>query len=177
MAGLNQQNVQWWEERIEENKEFPPEVWVGASGRWSELDAIHKKIIGENITAEQKVLDVGCGIGRLAALFVDDKYVGVDFVPRFIEIAQQRNPSKTFFIADVKQPLQFADGEFDWALLVSVKNGIVKTLGNDVWLQVEAELKRVAKNILILEAQAGETNFFELQAVTLSDELKLTEKI
>ena len=66
---------------------------------WAEIDFSGKKI-----------LDVGCGFGRLAK-FLDKRYqnfsyTGIDVVPEFIEVAKKRYPEHRFFVCDYfNQPL------------------------------------------------------------------------
>lgn len=172
---LNSQNLEWWERRIDELKDSPPEFWVGTTGRWSEIDVYHKAAISKLITSIDRVLDVGCGLGRLAPLFPDNKYVGIDFVPRFIEIAKQRNPSKAFIVADIKDPLPFSDKEFSVVLLVAVKDMLVKAAGEAVWQKTLAELQRVGNKVVVLDVVSGGKNFLTIQSPRKADIDKLIE--
>jgi SAM-dependent methyltransferase len=64
----------------------------------------------------QRVLEVGCGPGELAARIQDElecEVVAVDLSPRMAELAQRRGVDAR--VGDV-QRLPFADGEFDVAL-------------------------------------------------------------
>jgi glycosyltransferase involved in cell wall biosynthesis/ubiquinone/menaquinone biosynthesis C-methylase UbiE len=52
-----------------------------------------------------KVLDVGCGDGRLAQ-FCDGHYLGLDFSQAAIDLAAHRNPGKKFKVHDfIKEPM------------------------------------------------------------------------
>jgi 2-polyprenyl-3-methyl-5-hydroxy-6-metoxy-1,4-benzoquinol methylase len=83
-----------------------------------------------------KVLDVGCGNGRLAERLAREgkhlAYVGVDASPELIAIARARtshlrNVAAQFFIADITQPgwtLAFANQSFDIAVALAVLHHI-----------------------------------------------------
>lgn len=69
-----------------------------------------------------RVLDIGCGNGRLVPFFEGKKtnYCGIDVSSALIEIAGQKHPSADFAVADALN-LPFAAGVFDlavsWAVL------------------------------------------------------------
>ncbi len=66
---------------------------------WPEI-----KRIASQVPAGSRVLDVGCGNGRLGtALGQNIKYFGVDISPKLIEIAQKniKNPNCQFIVGDL----------------------------------------------------------------------------
>jgi SAM-dependent methyltransferase len=77
-----------------------------------------------------RVLDIGCGTGRLAAFAVEHvgaqaHIVGIDPAPPRIEVAQQRrDPRLEFRIGQAQDLSQFADATFDVAYMNSVLNWI-----------------------------------------------------
>jgi SAM-dependent methyltransferase len=109
------------------------------------------------------VLEVGCGIGRIAAPLTqylrDGSYWGFDVVPHGIEWCQQRigrrYPNFNFFVADVynraynlngrqqasEYEFPFADGTFDFVFLTSV---FTHMLADDVE-HYAAEIGRVLR--------------------------------
>ena len=139
------QDLEFWRDRLKKLNNPIGEV------PFEEIEKEHKPIIDKYIKKTDEVLDAGCGMGRIAHWFKDENYVGFDFVPEFIEIAKSKNQNKMFFVLDIKKPLPFQNKEFDWALLVSVKGVVGKAIGWDKWANIEKELKRVAKRVLILE--------------------------
>lgn len=82
------------------------------------------------INRGDRVLDIGCGTGRLAALAVErvgaeGRIIGVDPAPPRIQVAQQRgDPRLEFRIGQAQDLSQFADANFDVAYLNSVLNWI-----------------------------------------------------
>ena len=97
-----------------------------------------------------KILDVGCGNGRLLELLKDEKinYTGVDLSEKLIEIAQKRYPQNNFLVAD-NLNLPFSDNNFDKVFSVAVLHSIPSKEFREKAL---AELKRVLKpnGILLL---------------------------
>jgi SAM-dependent methyltransferase len=77
-----------------------------------------------------RVLDIGCGTGRLAAfavqhMGVDDRVVGIDPASPRIQLAQERgDPRLEFRIGEAQDLSQFPDRSFDVAYLNSVINWI-----------------------------------------------------
>ncbi len=73
----------------------------------------------------KRVLDLGCGGGAnihwLKEAFPNWKFVGVDFDPKAVEVAQEQNPTETFFCEDIlnlKDALE--SGPFDLVLSIQV---------------------------------------------------------
>lgn len=161
------QDVSFWQERYREamKNEQGALFAVAAGFDWSVIDPIHREIVDKFIKDGESVLDVACGIGRHANWFTG-KYVGIDFVPEFIDEAKKQYPDTDFRVVDiVKERLSFDDGEFDWVVLISVKVVVAPVIGKRAWNRVEKELKRVAKQVLILELANGdveETSKYEI---------------
>ncbi len=66
-----------------------------------------------------RVLDLGCGTGRLLAALRPSRGVGVDFSPAMVEEARRRHPDMEFHLGDVEDPevLDRVGGPFDVVLL------------------------------------------------------------
>jgi sterol 24-C-methyltransferase len=78
-----------------------------------------------NVTTGDKVLDIGCGRGKVAALVHDvtgASVVGLNIDITQIEIAREfnRNKNASFVLADYNNPLPFPDGHFDAVYYVQV---------------------------------------------------------
>lgn len=146
---------EFWKERIDGAVKEHYSVYISSDNLWKDIEKCHKEIIEKEIPKGSKVLDAGCGYGRLSEWF--DNYTGVDFSPDFIARAEMKYPDKKFVQADLKK-LPFKDREFDFAICVSIKNMIIGNLGTVEWWKMEKELKRVAHKVLILEYGDYERN-------------------
>ena len=140
--------IEFWKQRIETAVKPHYSVYVIHEQGWNHIFKAHARTISRLIKPTEKVLDAGCGYGRMSVLF--NNYTGVDFSPDFIKLAKEKYPDKTFLQGDLKE-LPFKDKEFDWSFCVSIKKMIEDNLGMDEWKKMEQELKRVSKKVLILE--------------------------
>ncbi len=142
--------LDFWKERIDTAKKDYFTVYVCGEEMWKNINEVHKKILLDTIPHDANVLDAGCGYGRWSELFTPEQYTGVDFSPDFIEMAKSKYPNHTFKVENLKY-LSFFDKQFDWAFCVSIKKMVMDNLGEEEWNNMLKELKRVAKNVLILE--------------------------
>jgi len=149
MSRVKVDEISFWKKRIDEAKIKQYSVYVCDTPSWKRIFYAHKKTIEEIIPKDAKVLDAGCGYGRMAQLFNKDNYLGIDFSPDFIEIARKEQPEYKFDIQSL-QDLPYKDNEFDWVLCVSIKQ-MIKSYSTLDWGIMEKELKRVGKKVLILE--------------------------
>jgi len=105
---------------------------------WSEF-SIFRNFVREG----DKILDVGCGNGRLLELLKDEKinYTGVDLSEKLIEIAQKRYPQNNFLVAD-NLNLPFSDNNFDKVFSIAVLHTIPS---QNLRKKAIFEIKRVLK--------------------------------
>ena len=113
---------------------------------WPEI----KFLVDDYVRAEEKILDLGCGNGRLFE-FLKDKnvdYFGVDFSEKLIEIAKKRFPEAKFQVADALN-LPFSENTFDKVYSIAVLHQIPS---QNFRLKFLKEAKRVLKpnGLLIL---------------------------
>jgi ubiquinone/menaquinone biosynthesis C-methylase UbiE len=112
---------------------------------WEEMEFI-SDYAGNN----DRILDLGCGNGRLSELFrvkaVD--YYGVDFSQKLIDIARERYPHLKFQVADALN-LPFPSNFFDKVFSIAVLHHIPS---KELRLQFLKETKRILrpKGLVIL---------------------------
>jgi ubiquinone/menaquinone biosynthesis C-methylase UbiE len=141
----------FWKQRLldaDKMKLLHSSVYQISQHEWDKIEKDHLKLIQEHIKSEDKVLDAGCGYGRLAPYCTN--YVGIDLSPDLIERARTLYPDKEFIVGDCRN-LPFPDQSFDFAVLISFKHMIIYYLGLPEYEKMEKELKRVAKKLLVLE--------------------------
>ena len=113
--------------------------------QWPELN-----FLGDSINEGEKILDLGCGNGRLLEILKFKKidYLGIDFSGKLIEIAQKNYPEHKFQIADALN-LPFPENYFDKIYSIAVFHHIPS---EEFQLKFLKEAKRVLKpeGILIL---------------------------
>jgi len=118
----------------------------------------------KNITGK-KIIDLGCGAGRDAAVFVENNfdYTGIDTSEGMLKVASERVPKGNFRQMDFSKT-NFPDNTFDgfWAaasFLHIPKNDVVGVL---------RETKRITKN--------GGIGFISIKEKTEMDEGMINEK-
>lgn len=95
-----------------------PEV-VQAYSAWSGLSEAEAICIKEYVKEAPRVLDLGCGVGRLAEVLGGkySSYLGVDISSEMIAAARKRVPQGVFLTADIAD-LSLKAGSFDLILLM-----------------------------------------------------------
>lgn len=81
--------------------------------------------LGRRIEPDARLLDYGCGYGRLGRLLFNRGYprvVGVDGAPAMVARARAENPGLPFAVIGADLP--FADGAFDGALLFTLLTSV-----------------------------------------------------
>lgn len=99
-------------------------------------------LVGSFLSADSRILDYGCGYGRLAAQLRDagyEKAVGIDVSPRMIERGLFEFPGLDLRVTS-GPPLPFADESFDMVLLFAVLTSIPSDEGQTGLL---AEIERI----------------------------------
>lgn len=105
---------------------------------WPEL-----KILGKYVREGEKILDLGCGNGRLLEIFKGKSidYIGVDNSEKLIEIAKKNHPNSKFQVADALI-LPFPNNYFDKVYSIAVLHYIPS---EEFRIRFVKEAKRVLK--------------------------------
>lgn len=101
------------------------------------------KALGEYTLAGERVLDIGCGNGKLFEVVRDKKvdYIGIDNSEKLIEIAKEKYPEAKFQVADALS-LPFPNNFFDKIYSISVLQHIPS---EEFRLQFLREAKRILR--------------------------------
>jgi SAM-dependent methyltransferase len=92
------------------------DAWIDRNRFYHEEDERYLRFL---VGSDQRVLDLGCGTGRLLGALRPSRGVGVDFSPAMIDEARRRHPHLEFHVGDVEDPdvLARLHGPFDVILL------------------------------------------------------------
>jgi ubiquinone/menaquinone biosynthesis C-methylase UbiE len=90
--------------------------WVERNSFYYEEDLRYLRFL---VPSGQRVLDLGCGTGRLLAALEPSQGVGIDFSAAMVGEARRKHPDLEFRVGDVEDPtvLEQLDGPFDVIML------------------------------------------------------------
>jgi SAM-dependent methyltransferase len=90
--------------------------WIERNSFYYEEDERFSRFL---VSPGQRILDLGCGTGRLLDSLQPSRGVGVDFSTEMVAEARQRHPHLEFIVGDVEDPgvLDRIEGPFDVILL------------------------------------------------------------
>ncbi len=106
---------------------------------WPELSKLT-----EQVKEGDKVLDAGCGNGRLLEAFQgkEIKYLGVDFSSELIKKARENYPEEKFLEGDILNLGKIEEVNFDYVFSVAVLHHLP---GKDLRIRALKQLKNKAK--------------------------------
>src|SRR5262249_35123929 len=92
------------------------ERWIERNAFFYEQDEAYMRFL---IPEGLRVLDLGCGTGRLLAALKPSRGVGIDLSPAMVAAARARHPQLEFLEGDVENPglLASLEGPFDVIVL------------------------------------------------------------
>ncbi len=96
---FNQAKIEEYQAKFREHKGSPKSL------KWTSNESAverYRQIVADIDFESKSILDVGCGFGDIipyiAAETQSFKYAGIDMVPEFVELAQQRYPDHDFHV-------------------------------------------------------------------------------
>ena len=117
-------------------------------------------LLNREITLEGKrILDVGCGTGAWGASLYQFKpkaVFAIDFSIKMLNEARKKHPEISFQQASAEDLRIFQDDEFDIVTASYVLHGVTK----DVRKRMLSEMKRVAKEYVVIHDFYGRTDYF-----------------
>lgn len=157
----------FWKERWEANKDGEPHraVFHCSIGQFQAIEETHRRILAELVQPNDKILDAGCGYGRLLTLLPENwhgEYLGVDISYDLLEEAVRRHPTRTFLHVSLKNMQDVSNKYFDWAVLISIRQMIIGQVGEEDWRDINRELVRTCKRILYLEYDVNDKGEIEV---------------
>lgn len=154
----------FWKNRFEEAKKanrLHHAVYRIHDDGWRLIEEHHRRVLAKHVGPNTKVLEVGCGYGRLVSLLPRDHkgaYLGYDLSPVFIDYAKAWCLSLeqyTFVCGRAEDEMQkLNDKTFDLGVTVSIRNMLVENGHEAVWNNIFREMTRVCSKVLTLEYDA-----------------------
>jgi SAM-dependent methyltransferase len=83
-------------------------------------------VLRESLEGQLPVLEVGCGVGRIAQLFSPSEYIGVDVNPYALMAARNGNPHHLFRISDVGLQYPQAPSVLVYTVLLHVSDDEIR---------------------------------------------------
>lgn len=99
---------------------FSKKSVINAYASWMELSDIERQCLDMFLGADDRVLDLGCGVGRIPSILEQrfGSYLGIDCSSEMIDMARKLNPECKFLCEDILQP-SFSERNFDVILLMN----------------------------------------------------------
>lgn len=100
-------------------------------------------LVHQYMKAGERILDLGCGNGRIAEVIdeIKGQYVGMDVSSKLVEQAQKLHPNQEFVVGSMMQ-LPFEDASFDHVMMIASFHHIPSRAYR---AQVLKEVRRILK--------------------------------
>lgn len=128
-------------------------IYICSYEEWTMYKRQHEEILNKVVAPGDSILDCGCGYGRLLTMLPESwkgSYLGIDLFPGFIDIASTQYPNRLFAVGDLRRPIDLPF-QYDIAVCISIKPMVIRNSGEDIWAEMERNIRKVAKKILFLE--------------------------
>ncbi len=147
----------YWRERLGKcGGELHRAIFNGSIDQFDPFNKEHQRILRKDLRPEDRVLDVGCGYGRLLGLMPghwQGEYRGIDISDEMLTIARMSYtslyPRCQFFWHDVRYSTPTVM-HFDVALVSSVRPMVIRHMGQEVWDQMERNIRAVSDRIIYM---------------------------
>jgi hypothetical protein len=155
----------YWANRLRTAQWENSAIFITTPDKWEAIENRHRDILDRLVQPNDSIFDAGCGWGRLLTMLPENwhgDYMGVDISPDFIQRAKHDHPNKAFMVGDLRNiPTDVLKGEFDWAIMISIRPMVCDNKGEEVWAGIEANLRQVAKKLLYLEYRSDDKGSIE----------------
>ena len=94
--------------------------------------------------SDKDILEIGCSTGNCGSTLVSmerNRYVGIDIVPGYIELARQRHPAGTFMAMNARC-LVFPHSSFDLILFIAALHHMEDQVVRDCLAEVRRVIRR-----------------------------------
>ena len=140
--------------------------WDEEHSRPEEMESLRRFAVHLRLRPGERVLDAGCGSGRLVPLVLEavgagGSLVALDFAANMIDLARRKaQDERVEFIVGDAHELPFADGEFDKVIALALLPHL------DDRLRALREFRRVLKpgGLLVIAHQLGREALDRLHA-------------
>ena len=113
-----------------------------------------RDLVGRSLARGARTLEMGCGPGLFADLFVEGDYVGVDPRPRLVDYARRERAGA--FICDELRSVGLPDARFDQAVALDLFGPRSESLGRAITAEVKRLIAPGGRMLLVERAESGE---------------------
>ena len=151
------EQIAFWEERLAETKKKNWPIYRAIARThsdeiWEKAQEEQRVLLHRFIQPYSTILDAGCGVGAAVPLLPDNEstYLGIDFAECLVKEARLQHPEKEFQVTNLLDLCCFSEDQFDFTFCRGVQGIVSGRLGNDTWLSMKEELKRISKRLLLM---------------------------
>lgn len=99
-------------------------ITPGTGDKFPEGDYV-SEALHQCISEDWPLLEIGCGVGRIASVFDNKNYIGVDINPHALHIAKKRLPKHNFRLLDKGRELPEASTALMYTVLLHVSDDVI----------------------------------------------------